>query len=237
MMRVLAIDDHHLFTTMMGAVLRPLGFEVEMPALTTLGALAARIETRPQVVVIDRNLGPLGDGESLLPVASKARVPAIVVSGFLDDVVTGRCYALGAQACVPKLDSLDVLLRTIAAVAAGEQVVTDGERYRAIDAWRHWQSEANAAVGPFAQLSPREAVVLRHLMDGRSVKTIAVSSAVSETTVRSQVRGILGKLDVASQLEAVALARRTGWPGAASPTAWDMPAPWAAGNGASPAVG
>lgn len=215
MTRVLVIDDHRLFTTMMGAVLRPLGFEVEMPSLTTLEELAALIETRPQVVVVDRHLGRLGDGEPLLSVASKARVPAIVVSGFLDDVVTGRCYALGARACVPKLDSLDVLLRTVADVAAGKQVVTDGERYRAIDAWRRWHSEAKAAAGPFAQLSPRETAVLCHLMDGRSVKAIAAQSAVSEATVRTQVRGILSKLDVASQLEAVAMARRAGWPGSA----------------------
>jgi DNA-binding CsgD family transcriptional regulator len=34
---------------------------------------------------------------------------------------------------------------------------------------------------------------------------------VSEATVRSHVRGVLTKLDVTSQLAAVALALRSGW--------------------------
>jgi DNA-binding CsgD family transcriptional regulator len=35
---------------------------------------------------------------------------------------------------------------------------------------------------------------------------------VSLATVRTQIRGILNKLGVTSQLAAVALARRAGWP-------------------------
>jgi hypothetical protein len=35
---------------------------------------------------------------------------------------------------------------------------------------------------------------------------------VSIATVRSQIRGVLSKLEVHSQLEAVALARRLAWP-------------------------
>jgi DNA-binding NarL/FixJ family response regulator len=52
-------------------------------------------------------------------------------------------------------------------------------------------------------------------MEGRSVDRIAETSFVSSDTVRTQVRAILTKLGVNSQLEAVAMARRAGWfPGA-----------------------
>lgn len=40
---------------------------------------------------------------------------------------------------------------------------------------------------------------------------IASDAVVSVATVRSQVRGVLTKLGVSSQLQAVARARRAGW--------------------------
>ena len=48
-------------------------------------------------------------------------------------------------------------------------------------------------------------------MDGQSANTIAAASFVSITTVRSQIRSVLQKLNVNSQLEAVAAATRCGW--------------------------
>jgi DNA-binding NarL/FixJ family response regulator len=48
-------------------------------------------------------------------------------------------------------------------------------------------------------------------MDGRSAAEIAASSFVSLATVRSQIRAILQKLDVTSQLAAVAAAHHSGW--------------------------
>lgn len=48
-------------------------------------------------------------------------------------------------------------------------------------------------------------------MDGMTVERIAVESVVSAGTVRTQVKSILAKLGVNSQLQAVALASRAGW--------------------------
>ena len=48
-------------------------------------------------------------------------------------------------------------------------------------------------------------------MDGCSAERIADESFVSIATVRSQIRSILEKLDVRSQLAAVALAHRAEW--------------------------
>ena len=48
-------------------------------------------------------------------------------------------------------------------------------------------------------------------MDGSTVREIATTSVVSEATVRTQVKSILGKLEVSSQLAAVGLAHHVGW--------------------------
>ena len=65
----------------------------------------------------------------------------------------------------------------------------------------------------FARLTHREREVLGALVDGHGVHDIAASDVVSEATVRTQVKSILAKLEVSSQLAAVGLAHRMGWHG------------------------
>jgi DNA-binding NarL/FixJ family response regulator len=56
------------------------------------------------------------------------------------------------------------------------------------------------------RLTPSERRVLFHMMEGRAAAEIATTLVVSLTTVRSHIRSILRKLNVNSQLAAVALA-------------------------------
>jgi two-component system nitrate/nitrite response regulator NarL len=63
----------------------------------------------------------------------------------------------------------------------------------------------------FELLTTREGEVLGQLMVGRQVSEIARRSFVSESTVRTQVKSVLSKLQVNSQLTAVGLAYRASW--------------------------
>ncbi len=63
----------------------------------------------------------------------------------------------------------------------------------------------------FERLSRRERQVLSSLMRAQSVREISREAYVSVPTVRSQIRSILVKLEVRSQLAAVVLAYRSGW--------------------------
>ena len=60
-------------------------------------------------------------------------------------------------------------------------------------------------------LTRREQEVLGHLMSGRQVRDIAALGVVSEATVRTQVKSILSKLEVSSQLAAVGVAHQAEW--------------------------
>ena len=60
-------------------------------------------------------------------------------------------------------------------------------------------------------LTEREQVVLAELIEGHCAEDIAKAAFVSISTVRSQIKAILQKLGVNSQLAAVAMARRAGW--------------------------
>ena len=208
--RVVIIDDHHLLAASLAAALRAEGCEVEVPSPG--GNLSASLlAIAPDVALLDLDLGPYGSGEELLPALLATGCRVLIVSGTSDEAVVGRCLARGAVGWISKTESPEQLLAAVLALAAGKEVLSDAERDRLLRVWRERREAESALLVPFLRLSPREGVVLGLLTEGRSVDRIAEASFVSSDTVRTQVRAILSKLGVNSQLEAVAMARRVGW--------------------------
>jgi DNA-binding NarL/FixJ family response regulator len=80
-----------------------------------------------------------------------------------------------------------------------------------IDELRIERAGLRKALTPFERLTMREREVLAALVDGLSAEEIAETQFVALTTVRSQIRSVLQKLGVRSQLAAVAHANRVGW--------------------------
>ena len=70
-----------------------------------------------------------------------------------------------------------------------------------------------ASLDSTRKLTARERQVLAALMEGKSCEVIADSWFVSLATVRTQIRAVLTKLGVGSQLAAISLAFRSGWSG------------------------
>jgi len=211
---VAIVDDHRLFSAALALALQARGISVVQPELTSMADVERSLSGKhPDVVLLDRDLGSLGNGEALIAPVTSRGASVLVISGSLDGAVMGRCLASGAAGCLSKTESLETVLAAVLAIAAGEVVTSPTERDHLIECWRRQQGVSDALTARFRRLTSREAVVLEELMDGRSVTGIAADDFVSEATVRTQVRSILQKLDVNSQLEAVALARRAGWRG------------------------
>ncbi|MCY7397003.1 MAG: LuxR C-terminal-related transcriptional regulator [Nocardioides sp.] len=113
----------------------------------------------------------------------------------------------GACAVVSGSTRLDEIVTLVRQVVAGRDVMGEAEREELVATWQRVRVESKRRTELLASLSPRERAVLEDLDAGRPVTTIAAASGVSVATVRTQVRGILRKLDVSSQLAAVALLR------------------------------
>jgi DNA-binding NarL/FixJ family response regulator len=112
---------------------------------------------------------------------------------------------------VSKGESLDRLALAIEDAVRGSAVMRPAEREALVEAAQAARRDDEEKLAPFAKLSAKERQVLGHLMDGRSAEDIARVEYVSLATVRSQIRAILHKLDVNSQLAAVSLAQKVGW--------------------------
>jgi two-component system, NarL family, nitrate/nitrite response regulator NarL len=209
---VAIIEDHHLVSTALRLTLESEGFVVLVPGLAErIELLESLRAAQPEVALLDLNLGSYGSGEALLPDLLSLGARVIVMSGTADDASAGRCLAAGAWGWVPKSAHFDRFLSAVRSAAAGQPALPVAERDRLLRAWRESREAKRHALKPFEQLTPREADVLEMLCLGLTVDRIALDSVVSEATVRTQVRSILSKLGVHSQLEAVAKANRSGW--------------------------
>lgn len=132
------------------------------------------------------------------------RLPWVLVTGSDSPARWGGLLAAGCSGVVRMSDGLAALTGAVQAVLDGESPMDPVEHARALGSWHDLGSDQREVVRRIAALSQREWEVLGLLGDGQSTATIATGSGVSEGTVRSQVRAIRQKLNVRSQLAAVA---------------------------------
>ena len=214
--RVSILDDHQLFAEALEIALVLEGYDARRVPLPGAGASLATIDSaiagqRPQLALLDLDLGRLGSSLPLITPLTRAGISVVVITGVIEEVSWGQCYQLGASAVLLKTQPLKEILTAIAKVRLGRVVTPPAERTRLIRQWRARQVELSALRRRLALLTPREREVLGDLTQGHTVHEIALLGNVSEATVRSQVKSILAKLEVSSQIAAVGIAHRVGW--------------------------
>jgi two-component system nitrate/nitrite response regulator NarL len=210
---VLVVDDHMLLANSVMRALHVEGFETStvQPESPT-AVLEAAAEGKPAVVLLDLDFGnPTFSGLDLIHPLTALDIAVVVLTGWQDRLLTASCLELGAVAVVCKSAAFASVVHAVESAANGVTGPAPVER----DALRRELREHRLAhaqeVAPFEGLSFREREVLGAMVAGQSATTIAETSFVSISTVRSQIRSVLQKLHVNSQLEAVASATRCGW--------------------------
>ncbi|MFB9313982.1 helix-turn-helix transcriptional regulator [Nocardioides plantarum] len=131
----------------------------------------------------------------------------VLVVSHHDEVEWGELVEAGAT-LLPTWISLDDLSSGLVRLMAGADLMSPGSRQRIVRDWRVRRDRMDEVARRLGRLTPREAEVLQLLSAGLSVRRIAELRDVAETTVRTQVKAILRKLEVTSQLAAVALVAR-----------------------------
>ncbi|MDQ6527207.1 response regulator transcription factor [Nocardioides sp. LHD-245] len=215
-MRITIIDDHALFAESVALTLETEGYLVRRIDLTdehtTLATvLATALRSAPRVALLDLDLGHVGDGMRLITPLTAAGVAVVVVTGSSEDARRGECLRRGAKAVLVKTCPLQEVVTTVRRARDGLPLMNAQERGSLIELALQDRDEVRDIRARLDRLTRREMEVLGALMRGAPVREIARSSVVSEATVRTQVKSILAKLEMSSQLAAVGAAYKVGW--------------------------
>lgn len=215
-LRVVIVEDHVLFAESLELALSIEGYDVRrvpLPEDEVSPAALLRSITRlnPRVVLLDLDLGSFGDGGRLVTPLAKAGINVVVVTASNEQARWGEVIRLGARKVLSKSRPLNEILATVRRLNQGQRVMESEEREELLATWSRERAHLASARSRLESLTIRERQVLAYLMEGESVRDIAAIGCVSEATVRTQVKSILSKLEVSSQLAAVGLANRVAW--------------------------
>ena len=198
---ILIVDDDDLFRTWLREVLERAGFDV-VEATNADETLDATERARPHLALLDVRLRTTSGYEIHRELNERyaGSVPVIFVSGERTEPYDRAAgLLLGAD---------DYLVKPV----DPEELVARVRRTLRRSGTGNGNGHGGAATTePFAELTAREQEVLSLLADGMSTKQIADELVITPRTIGTHVQSILGKLDVHSRAQAVALAHRAGF--------------------------
>lgn len=211
---VLVVDDHALFAECLGLALRFQGFDVIETVSDDLRperVLDVASRTRPGLVLLDLYLGVVGLGTSLIAPLKALGARVLMLSASQDRSLLAECLEEGADGLLDKAQSFEELVGDLEEAATGRAVLEPEARAALLDELRDRRQIEHRRRRPLTELTRREAEILSALMEGKPAEQIAADSHVAPSTVRTQIKSVLRKLGVNSQLSAVALAHSVGW--------------------------
>jgi DNA-binding NarL/FixJ family response regulator len=210
---ILIVDDHDLVGTSLAVALTAEGFQARRAAAVDRAGVLREADSLPTgLALLDLDLGRDRQGrrrdgvELVVPLTERGW--CCMVLSAADRGRVGAALAAGAIAAVPKRAPWPVLLANVRAALHGRTVMSPETRQELIDSFRVRDAERRDVVEKLSRLTQREREVLAELARGHRAHAVAEKYVVSLATVRTQIRSVLSKLEVGSQLEAVALYRR-----------------------------
>lgn len=214
------VDDH---ASVVQSVAAGLSSVLDVPVtpigpeeLTSPTEVLDRIRSlEPRLALIDLHLGALGSALPLFPPVVAMGTTVVVFTASEEPVTLARALEAGASGLLQKSTGFEALVERVRDALDGRPLLHDSERHDLAGALRRHRHDEDERLAPFAALTHRERTILQALVDGLTVDQIAERELVSVHTVRTQVKAVLRKLGVSSQVGAVALVHRAGWPGPA----------------------
>lgn len=202
--RILICCHDELFGTGLRALLAiQEDFEIIGEARTAVSAVDGTHELQPDVILVTGS----EFGLSMIHTVSKL-VRVIVILDEDSSQTAVQMLALGARAVLSPGPTPHQLLMTIRLIADGPFLLAPVELTRQFQ--RLAGDHASQAHSPMPRLTVREHEVLELIAHGLSDVDIARKLCISNTTVRSHVHHMLGKLSVHSRAQAVAIAYQAG---------------------------
>ena len=198
--KILVVDDHFVVREGLRSLIRrEPGMIVIAEAVNGEEGVEMYERLQPHVVIIDLRMPVMGGVEATRAIRAKSpEARILVLTSFEGDEDIHAAFDAGASGYLLKHSSGDQVVPAVHALMRGET-------------WVPPEVESRLAARQRGEiLSPREREIVRHLALGEANKEIGASIGISEQTVKSHVKNILGKLRVRDRTEAVTVALRRG---------------------------
>lgn len=214
--RILIVDDHHLFREGLNALLSTIeNIEVVGQAATGEEAITQAEALQPDVVLMDINMPDVnGIRVTERIVQTNPHIGVVVVTMVEDDVSVFMAMRAGARGYVLKGAHHEELLQAVRAVADGQALFGPAVAARMMHFFRQLQVDPRLDAhggAVFPTLTEREREVLEAIAQGLNNETIAGELGISPKTVRNHISNIFSKLQVSSRAQAIVRAREAGY--------------------------
>lgn len=207
MIRVVLADDHAVVRRGLAGLIESTE-DLEVVGIARDGSEAVALvrEHRPDVAVMDLQMPVLDGVEATRAILGEATgTEVLVLTSFSDHARIDAALEAGAVGYLLKDAEPEALLDGIRAVARGESPL-DPRAARHVLSRR--SSAAPGADQDVAALSPREAEVLRLVVEGLLNKQIAQRLGITERTVKAHLTSAYQRIGVADRTQAALWAQR-----------------------------
>ena len=204
MIRVVVADDHAVVRRGLTGLIEAAD-DMTVVGVAGDGAEAVALvrEHRPDVALMDLQMPGVDGVEATRTIVAEALgTEVLVLTSFSDQARIHAAIDAGAVGYLLKDAEPEHLLDGIRAVARGESPIDPR-------AARHLLA-ARPTPGAVADLSPREAEVLRLVVEGLLNKQIAQRLGVTERTVKAHLTSVYQRIGVADRTQAALWAQRHG---------------------------
>lgn len=208
--RIMVVDDHEVVRSGLKAILEPEeDLEVVGEASSAREAVQKVPRLDPHVVLMDVRMGEMSGIEACRLIKSAhPQVNMLMLTSFSEEEAVTAAIMAGASAYILKNVGRADLIKTIRAVAAGQNLLDPSVTKRVME--KLAQLAAKEEERAVEVISEREKEVLTLVARGLTNKEIAKNLIITENTARNHVSRILDKLGLTRRSEAAVFAAEHG---------------------------
>ena len=205
---VVLVDDHAIWRGGVRSMLEETEFRVIGEASSGKEAIELLNQLEAQIVLLDIRMSS-GDGLDALQMikATYPRTSVIMLTTYENPTYMVRAVAGGASGYLLKGVDFATLIASLRAVASGEMLLSSHDLTRSLRSIHAGAVNSDDLVEPVTR---REREVLRLLATGISNREMASVLFIAESTVKSHVEHIIGKLGVSDRVQAAVWAAQHG---------------------------
>lgn len=212
MLKLLLVDDHTVFREGIGTLL-DLEDDIQVVGGASRGEEALRLAAnlQPDVVLLDIGLPDI-DGIEICQRLKRSlpNVAVLMLSASDNEEEVMAALTAGASGYVVKTVNHQRLVEGIRAIARGEMLLSPTVAARVVQQLARTRQEKEQEADVLQALTSREREVFRLVAQGCTNAEIAEHLVLSEKTVKTHVRNISNKLNLAGKGEIRVLAARLG---------------------------